>query len=127
MAGMVPYAGEALDDVGHARQRPEIGAKPLRRRARPERPFHRGQGRDAELGLASRPARALQSGAAPGFPRVVPVVRTDARDAELLGHRRLRFPSREQPRGVQPARFQRDKISSGCGHASACDRTREIR
>jgi hypothetical protein len=28
---------------------------------------------------------------------------------------------------VQPARFQRDKISSGCGHASACDRTREIR
>ena len=69
-------------------------------------------------GLRPALARALQSGAAPGFPRVVPVVRTDARDAELLGHRRLRFPSREQPRGVQPARFQRDKISSGCGHAS---------
>jgi hypothetical protein len=39
----------------------------------------------------------------------------------------LRFATREQPRGVQPTRLHRGKIPCGCGHASACDRTCEIR
>ena len=124
---MVPHAGQALDDGRDPRQRPQIGAEPLRRRAGPERPFHGSQGVGVQLRLAASPPRALQPRAASDLPRVVPVVRADPRHAKLLGHRRLRFASREQPRGLQPARFQRGKIPSGSGHASACDDTREIR
>jgi hypothetical protein len=124
---MVSDARQALDDGGDPRQGPQIGAKAQRRRAGPERPFHGSQGVGVQLRLAAGPPRALQPRAAPDLPRVVPVVRADPRHAKLLGHRRLRFASREQPRGLQPARFQRGKIPSGSGHASACDDTREIR
>lgn len=127
MPRMVPDAGQALDHFGDARQRPQIGAKPLRRRAGPERPCHGGQGGGVQLRLAAGPPRALQPPSALDLPRVVPVVRTDPRHAKLLRHGRLRRASREQPRGLQPARFQRGKIPSGSGHASACDDTCEIR
>jgi hypothetical protein len=123
---MVPDARESRDDLRDPRQRPQIRAEPLRGRAGSERPFDHGHRRGAELRFAPGPPRALQPQPAPALPRMVPVVRTDPRHAELLGHRRLRFASREQPRGLQPARFQRGKIPSGCGHASACDRTRRI-
>ena len=127
MPGMVSDAGQPRDDGGDPRQGPQIGAKPLGRRASPERPFHGRQGVGIQLRLAARPSRALQPRPASDFPRVVPVVRADPRHAKLLGDRRLRCASREQPRGLQPARFQRGEIPSGSGHASACDDTREIR
>jgi len=124
---MVSDARQPFDDGGNPRQGPQIGAKPLGRRAGPERPFHGRQGGGVQLWLAAGPARALQPRPASDLPRVVPVVRADPRHAKLLGHRRLRCASREQPRGLQPARFQRGKIPSGSGHTSACDDTREIR
>lgn len=124
---MVPDSGHALDHLGCARQRPQIGAKPLRRRTSPERSGDGGQGVGVQLRLAARPPRALQPRSALGLPRVVPVMRTDPRHAKLLGHGRLRRASREQARRLQPARFQRGKIPSGSGHASACDDTRDIR
>lgn len=124
---MVSDARQPRDDRGDPRQGPQIGAKPLRRRARPERPFHGRQGVDVQLRLAASPARALQPRTASGLPRVVPVVRTDPAHPKLLGHRRLRGAAREQPRGLQPACFQRGKISSRSGHASACAGTRGIR
>ncbi len=127
MPRMVSDARQPRDDRGDPRQGPQIGAKPLRRRASPERPFHGRQGVGVQLWLAAGPSRALQPRTASGLPRVVPVVRADPRHAKLLGHRCLRGASREQPRGLQPARFQRGKIPSGSGHASACDDTREIR
>lgn len=40
MPGMVPDAGEALDDVGDPRERPQIGPKAMRRWASAQRPFY---------------------------------------------------------------------------------------
>lgn len=127
MPGMVPDAGEALDDVGDPRERPQIGPKAMRRRPSSHSPFYGRQRFGSQPRLAPGSARPLQPRSALAFPRVVPVVRTDPRHAERPGHRRLRFASREQPRGLQPARFQRGQIPSESGHASACDGTREIR
>lgn len=127
MPRMVPDSGQALDHLGCAGQRPQIGAKPMRARTGPERPGHGGQRVGIQLRLAAGPPRGLQPRSALRLPRVVPVVRTDPRHAKLLGHGRLRRASREQARRLQPARFQRGKIPSGSGHASACDDTREIR
>jgi hypothetical protein len=124
---MVSDARQLLDDRGDPRQGPQIGTKALRRRAGPECPFHGSQSFGMQPRLAAGPPRALQPRAAPDLPRMVPMVRADSRHAKLLGYRRLRCASREQPRGLQPARFQRGKIPSGSGHASACDDTREIR
>lgn len=124
---MVPHPGDPLDDLGDTRQRPEVGGESLRTRTRPERPLDRRQLRRLQSRLAAQPARALEARAPLRLPRVEPVVRTHARDAQGLRHCRLRFAPREQPRGFQPTRLHRGNIPCRCGHASACDRTCEIR
>jgi hypothetical protein len=127
MAGMVPHTGESLDDHGDSRQRPQVGAEAVRFRTRADRPLHLGQLRGTQPRLAARAPGAFEPRPAVGLPGVEPVMRTDPCDAQRLGHCPLRFAAREQPRGLQPTRLHRGQISCGRRHASACDRTCEIR
>ena len=83
-----------------------------------------------QLRLAAGPPRPFEPGPALRLPRVVPVVCALPRHAKGLGHGRLRRATREQPRRLQPARFQRGNIPVRKRwkiHASTCDRTGEIR
>jgi hypothetical protein len=130
MAGMMAYLRELLDDLRDPRQRPEIRTEPRHARAGAQGPLDLPQLRRREFGFAPRPARSLEGPAPLLLPRVIPVVRRHARDAQHPCHRRLRLPLREQARRSEPTRFQRGKIparSIWSPHASTCDRTREIR
>lgn len=125
MTGMVSDARQPLDHFGDPRQGPHIGAEAMRPRARAQRSLDRRELRRLQLWLPAHAARPLEPGPALRLPRMEPVVGTDPGDTQRLRHRPLRFATREQPRGVQPTRLHRGKIPCECGHASACDSTRE--
>jgi len=130
MAGMMCDAGEALDQGRDARQRPQRRREPMRLGAGPQRAFDPSQLPRPEPRLAARPARRFQPLPPLGAPGLIPVIRGRSRHAQLPRHRGLRFAPREQPRGLEPARFQRSKIPTGSAarswHESAWHRTREI-
>lgn len=130
MPRVMAHLGEPLDDLRHPGQRPEIRAEARGARTGAQglldfRPLRR-----PELWLAARSACGLQRPPAVLLPGVIPVVGGHPRDAQRPGHGPLRHALREQPRRLEPTRFQGGKIPAGSswsGHASTCDRTYEIR
>ena len=99
MPGVVPYARAPLDERGNPRQRPEVGPEAVRCWTRADRSLDVRQLCGAQPRLAARAAGPFEPRAALRLPRVEPVVRADPRHAQRLGHRHLRFATREQPRG----------------------------
>ena len=126
MAGMVANPCQPLDDLGDARERPQIGREPVRARAGPQRALDGRELRRIQLRPPARAARPFEAGAALGFPRMEPVVGTHPGHSQRLRHCPLRFAPCEQPRSAQPTRLHRGQIPCGCRHASACDGTRDI-
>jgi len=127
MSRVVSDVGQPLDQFGHPRQRPEVGREALRARTRSKRALHGHQLRRVQLRLPARTTGTFETVSPVRLPGVEPVVGTDPGHSQRFRHRHLRFATREQPRGLQPTRLHRGKIPCGCGHASACDRTRKIR
>ncbi len=78
---MVSHPRQALDDFGHARQRPQVGAESVRAGASAERPLDGRELRRIQLRLASRAARSFEARPSSRLPRVEPVVGTDPGDA----------------------------------------------
>jgi hypothetical protein len=130
MARMMRDAGQALDHLGHARQRPQRGREPVRRGPGAQGRFDPPQVLGPQAGLAPRAADGLQALATLGAPCLVPVIGGGCRDAQLPSHGRLRDAARKQLRGLKPACFQGRKIPTGSAlgrwHESAWHRTREI-
>jgi hypothetical protein len=89
MAGMVADPGDLRDDIRHARQRPELGAEAMGPRADAQRALDRGQLLGRQLRFAAQSPRAFEPLPPLGAPRVEPVVRAHARDAQRLCHCRL--------------------------------------
>lgn len=130
MPRVMAHLGEALDDLRHPGQRPQVRAESCHARTGAQSLLDLRQLRRPELWLAAHPARGLQGPTAVFLPGVIPVVSAHPRDAQRPRHGSLRLALREQSRSSEPARFQRGKIparSSWLGHASTCDRTHEIR
>jgi hypothetical protein len=89
VARVVPDAREPIDDLGNARQRPDIGGKPLRARPGAQGLLHLRELRRIQLRLPPGPAGAFESRPAALFPGVVPVVRGDPGDSQRLRHHDL--------------------------------------
>ena len=81
MAGVVSNSRLLLDERGHARQGPQIGAEPLRARARAQRPLDGRELRRIQLRLPARPPCPFEPGPSLRLPGVEPVVGTDPADS----------------------------------------------
>ena len=125
MARVKALPGEPLDERCHTRERPQVGAKPVRGRPLEQGPFDPGQGPPIQPGLAPRPARGLQAPPTLLLPGVKPPVRRRHAHAQLPRHRVLRPAPGEQPGRFEPPRLQRREVPpSPCGdHPSAWHRT----
>jgi len=128
MPRVVSHAGEARDDHGHARERPQLRGKAMSARALAQCGFDARELRRLESRLAPRPAGGLQGGAAIVLPGMKPVVGGSPRCAQRASDGRLRFAVGEQPRGFVATCFQRSKIPTGSAaggwHALASQGTR---
>jgi len=82
---MIVDAGQTLDNQRHSRQSPEIGVESVGARAFPQRLLHLSELRRVQLGLAARPARAVEGAHAAGLPLDVPSAHTLAADLQLAG------------------------------------------
>lgn len=123
---MKAFAGEPLDERGHAGQCPQIGRKSMRRRPLQQRPLHAREGRLVQTRLAASSPRRLQPSAALLLPGMEPSMGRGDADPEPSRHLVLRHRPGEQPRGVHPPRFQRREVPSSppCGgHASTSHRS----
>lgn len=123
MPGMMPNAGDALDQRRDPGQRPQIGAEALGPRARPQRTLDQRQLLALEPRLAPGPARGFEPGPPIRLPRLMPMIHRCRRHAQDPRHRRLRLATREQLCGAEPSSFQRSKIpwgpAAGGEHGSA--------
>lgn len=81
MAGMVPHAGQALDDRSHPGQSPQIGPETVGARPLAEGPVHALQVLAVKLRLAPRSPGPAQGGDAALSPLSVPA--TDALAAHM--------------------------------------------
>ena len=110
---MILHSGEALDDHGHAGERPEI-----RREAEGAGPLAQGgidvrQGAGLEFGLAPHASGATQRRPATTAPRVEPPHDALATHAKPARDRALRvLAASEQPGGELPTYFHPMEISS---------------
>lgn len=85
MAGMIVDAGQTFDNQRHSRQSPEIGVESIGARAFPQRLLHLPELGRVQLGLAARPAGAVEGAHAAGLPLDVPSAHTRAADLQLAG------------------------------------------
>jgi len=103
--GMVRYPGHPLDDLGDARQRPQVVVEPGRYRPAVQHPADPGQLGRSELGRF-----ALAGGAHPRrtaiAPAGIPAVGGLGRHAQLTGDLGPGLALGEQVGGLQPAAFQ---------------------
>jgi len=103
---------QPLDDGGHPRQGPQVGAKPMRARPLAQRPVDDLQLLTIELRFAARSARTSQ-GSHPALPPFsVPATHTLAAYLEGPSDRCQNLAGPEQLGGVLSPIFQRLKISS---------------
>ena len=124
---MMPHARHPLDHRRHARQRPQVGAEPVRVGARPQGAIDLRQLLRVELGLPSRAAGRLEAPHPLRAPRLMPVIDRRRRHAQRPRHRALRLPLGEQAGRLQPPPFQGSKIAPRVGdHVSPWHRTFEI-
>jgi len=89
MAGMVSDIRLPLDELGDARQCPQVGAEPVRARARSQRALDGRELRRIQLRPPARTARPFEPSPALRLPGMEPVVGTDSGDPQRLRHRPL--------------------------------------
>jgi len=126
MCRVIPHPGPSGDDRRDPRQGPQIGGEAVSRRAFQQRGLHSGQLLTVEARLAPRPADGFQPPPTLGLPRVIPPMGCGPGDAQLPRDAPLRRAPAKQPRGLEPPRFQRSKISAssaGRRHALASQST----
>jgi len=127
MTGMMPHPCQPLDHRCHPRQRPQLGAEPVRAGTRPQGAIDLRQLPRVELGFPPRAAGGLQAPHPLRAPRLMPVIDCRRRHAQRPRHGALRLSLGEQACGSQPPPFQRCKIAPRRGgHVSTWHRTLEI-
>ena len=122
MPRVIPHPGEPLDDLGDARQGPQVRREPVRPGSFPQGRVDPGQLLMVQARPPAQPARRLQTRPTVLLPRLVPVVRRLAADPKPRDHHGLRRPPGEQARRLEPTRFQRGDLLFS-GHASTWHRS----
>jgi hypothetical protein len=110
MPRVIPDPGESLDELGDARQGPQVRLEPVCPRAVPQRRVDPGQLLMVQAGPPTQPAGRRQTVPPVLFPRLVPMVRGLAADAIPRDHHGLRRPPSEQARRREPTRLQRRNL-----------------
>jgi hypothetical protein len=127
MTGMILHARQPFDECRDARQGPQIRAEAVLLGTPEQFALDTRELPRIEPRLPAQPARRFQPLPAALAPGVIPPMRRLPTDRETPHDRGLRLALREQPRGLEPARFQRGNVPPlprWRGHASASDRTR---
>jgi hypothetical protein len=122
MPRVIPNPGEALDELGDAREGPQVRLEPVRPRSVPQRRVDPGQLLMVQPGPPTQSAGRRQAGPAVLFPRLVPVVHGLAADPKPRDHQGLRRPPSEQARRREPTRLQRGNLLFS-GHVSTWHRS----
>lgn len=105
MAGMVPHPCVPLDDGGHARQRPEIGAEAVGARPLEKPALDLHELSATEFGFATRSTGGPQRPQATLPPGPVPATDALAAGVQRTGHKSLLLAAPEQLRGFEAAFF----------------------
>ncbi len=100
MAGMVPDPGEPLDDGGHPRQGPQIGAEAVGACPLAQRSVNLVQLGVGELRLAPGSAGRAQGGEAALSPLPIPATNTLAAHLECASDRGQNLAAAEQLSGL---------------------------
>jgi len=103
VAGMVPHPGVPLDDGGHPRQRPQIGAETVGPRPLAKQALDLFELAAVEFGLAAGSTGGAQRGEAAPLPRLVPATGALAAGVERPSHKGQSLACPEQLRGLQAA------------------------
>lgn len=126
MTRVIANPTEALDQRGHARQRPQIGAETMGGCALAQGRVQLRQLPAVQPRLAPQPASRFQAAAALPVPNLVPAMRRLSTDAQGVHDGGLRLPSGKQPGRREATRFQRRHVpvpTRWLGHALASDRS----
>jgi hypothetical protein len=119
---MVPHPRQALDQLGHPRQGPQIRPEALGARPLAQRPVELLQLLALQFRFAARPPGGAQSLRAALFPLPVPAADTLPTDLESSGDRRKPRARAEQLGGSSASIFECLEIASRmhkCFHASS--------
>jgi hypothetical protein len=121
---MVPHPGQALDQLGHPRQGPQIRPEALGARSLAQGPIDLLQLLALKLRFAARPPGGTQSPHAALLPLPVPAADTLATDPQSSRYPRQLLTSTEQLGGSPASIFEGSEIASRmhkCFHASSID------
>lgn len=110
MALVVADTAHALDDLGDAAERPQLGSEAACARTLEESPFHLAQFVLAQPWRPARSARAAQRVHAPAVPGVEPPAHRLPRRAQTPGYLGLRHTALEQLRRLPAPPLQRLSI-----------------
>lgn len=113
MPGVIADAGQTGDDRRDARQRPQVGGEAVGLGAAPQGPVDLGQLLPLQPWLAPGAPGGFEPGSALGLPGPIPAAGRHGRDVQRPGDGGLRLATREQPRGLKPACFQRVEVPAG--------------
>jgi hypothetical protein len=129
MARMVSHPGQALDQLGHPRQGPQIRPETLGARPSAQGPVELLQLLALELWFAARPPGSAQRLQPALFPLPVPAADTLATDLQSSRYRRQPLACAEQLGGSPASIFECLEIASWmhkCFHASSISEELEI-
>ena len=110
MPRVIPDPGESLDELGNARQGPQVRPEPVRPRSVPQRRVDPGQLLMVQSRPPTQPPGRRQTFPTVLFPRLIPVVRGLPADPKPRDHHGLRRPPREQARRREPTCLQRGNL-----------------
>jgi hypothetical protein len=110
MPRVIPDPGEPLDELGDARQGPQVRPEPVRPRSVPQRRVDPGQLLMVQSRPPTQPTGRRQTFPTVLFPRLIPVVRGLPADPKPRDHHGLRRPPREQARRREPTGLQRGNL-----------------
>ncbi len=105
MARMVPHAAVPLDDGGHPRQRPQIGAEAVGARPLEKPALDLGELLAIQPRLATGSTGGTQRGQAAPLPGLVPAADALAAGVECARHKGQFLAAAEQLRGLEAALF----------------------
>jgi hypothetical protein len=105
VAGMVPHPRVPLDDGGHARQRPQIGAEAVGACALAKQAFNLFALATVEFGFAAGATGGAERGQTTALPGLVPATGTLAAGVERPRHKGHRLARPEQLGGLLAALF----------------------
>ncbi len=112
MAGVIANPCEAVNQLGHARKRPELGGIAERKRTLEQRLLEHVELIARQPGLSSCAPGRTQSLPAFFLPRLSPTHRARAADLQPPRDRRLRLALLEQPDRAHPASLERFEVAS---------------